>query len=135
MKPAQLLLFATSSVALAFSHKHGARLRGGSLAPEKIDDSQGLRNGHVDCPCIGIENITGHLKVELGGSIVHYPAEAGSYCSDWDNGNHQDLCLEGQTPGLDNGFCAQKWCWVDACNYKGIDTPPKVSQSGIMFQG
>mmetsp|Transcript_43552 Transcript_43552/g.79293 ORF Transcript_43552/g.79293 Transcript_43552/m.79293 type:complete len:424 (-) Transcript_43552:44-1315(-) len=85
-----------------------------------------FKGGNPKCPCIGFDNIDGDTLVDFDGKQVAYPADLGARCEAWDNGKHPTACLDGQEPGPGNGWCAQPWCYVDACK---CDLPelPKVS--------
>lgn len=85
-----------------------------------------LHFGDSRCPCIGFDNINGETTVFLDDfGEVAYPADLGARCEQWDNGMHPG-CKEGKSPGFGNDWCAQPWCYVDACN---CDIPilPKLS--------
>jgi len=82
--------------------------------------------GDTRCPCIGFDNIEGETIVAFGdGTKASYPADLGARCEAWDDGL-SPACKEGAEPGIGNGWCAQKWCYVDSCN---CDLPvlPKTS--------
>lgn len=81
--------------------------------------------GNPKCPCIGFDNVQGEVMVMIGGKFVSYPGDLGSRCHAWDNGLEPIACMPGQTPGKDNGWCAQKWCYVDPRNCD-IDVLPKM---------
>mmetsp|Transcript_29750 Transcript_29750/g.68499 ORF Transcript_29750/g.68499 Transcript_29750/m.68499 type:complete len:419 (+) Transcript_29750:105-1361(+) len=84
------------------------------------------RAGDPKCPCIGFDNIDGDTLVDFGGKQVPYPADMGARCEAWDNGRHPTSCMDGQEPGPGNEWCAQPWCYVDACKCD-LPTLPKVS--------
>jgi len=72
--------------------------------------------GDTRCPCIGFDNIDGETIVTHDDGVQStYPADLGARCEAWDDGRHPS-CKEGKEPGLGNGWCAQSWCYVDACN-------------------
>lgn len=82
--------------------------------------------GSLACPCVGFENVGGTTVAYLGDKkTVDYPLEMGGSCEAWDNGFHPS-CKKGADPGKGNGWCAQKWCYVDPCNCN-IPVPPKIS--------
>eukprot|EP00931_Biecheleriopsis_adriatica_P021251 TRINITY_DN1394_c0_g1_i6.p1 TRINITY_DN1394_c0_g1~~TRINITY_DN1394_c0_g1_i6.p1 ORF type:complete len:624 (+),score=112.37 TRINITY_DN1394_c0_g1_i6:925-2796(+) len=83
--------------------------------------------GSPKCPCVGLDNITGVTVVVVNGTTkVNYPADLGARCMAWDDGVEPLSCMEGQSPGLGAGWCAQQWCFVDPCNCD-IDVKPKTS--------
>jgi hypothetical protein len=74
--------------------------------------------GSSSCPCIGIDDLTGHIDGVVGGKKVSFPADLGAHCSAWDE----------STPGCPGqDFCAEQWCYVDPCNCAGLDELPKES--------
>mmetsp|Transcript_23094 Transcript_23094/g.65643 ORF Transcript_23094/g.65643 Transcript_23094/m.65643 type:complete len:343 (+) Transcript_23094:95-1123(+) len=82
--------------------------------------------GDTRCPCIGFDNIQGETLVSFGDKTqAASPADLGARCEAWDDGRNP-ACKEGEEPGIGNGWCGQKWCYVDSCN---CDLPvmPKVS--------
>lgn len=131
-----------SAAAAPWNH-HSASLRSSSLVAEHTESQVAVYRkkehkhfGDTVCPCIGFDNIEGETIVSLdGGKDVAYPADLGSRCEAWDDGLHPQ-CKTGQTPGLGAGWCAQAWCYVDACN---CDIPilPKVSSylPGASYRG
>jgi len=83
--------------------------------------------GFLDCPCVGLDNLSGVTTVVVNGTLkVEYPADLGAHCATWDNGLEPVSCQDGQDPGEGNGWCAQKWCFVDPCNCN-IPVKPKTS--------
>jgi len=99
--------------------------------------------GTESCPCIGISGVQGEftvlIEVNKTGETTNaqYPADVGSFCKTWDDGLDPIHCQEGQHPGKGNDWCAQPWCFVDACNCDGIPSPPKVSQMlpTVVYEG
>eukprot|EP00403_Amphidinium_massartii_P039288 CAMPEP_0178439602 /NCGR_PEP_ID=MMETSP0689_2-20121128/36252_1 /TAXON_ID=160604 /ORGANISM="Amphidinium massartii, Strain CS-259" /LENGTH=444 /DNA_ID=CAMNT_0020062159 /DNA_START=79 /DNA_END=1410 /DNA_ORIENTATION=- len=85
-----------------------------------------FKRGNPKCPCIGFDNIDGDTLVDFDGTEVAYPADLGARCEAWDNGRHPVSCQDGDDPGKGKGWCAQPWCYVDACNCD-LPTLPKVS--------
>lgn len=88
--------------------------------------------GSGDCPCVGLDNVTGRLNVTVSGSTLLLPGDLGGHCEAWDNQKHP-LCKEGGT-GPD--WCSQPWCFVDPCRCS-IPTLPKISSylSNASFRG
>jgi len=83
--------------------------------------------GKPKCKCIGIDNIEGITKVTIEGAHYDYPADLGAHCDTWDDGRHPFNCTqEGHTPGKGNGWCGQKWCYIDPCHCD-LPVPPKPS--------
>mmetsp|Transcript_73776 Transcript_73776/g.130303 ORF Transcript_73776/g.130303 Transcript_73776/m.130303 type:complete len:522 (+) Transcript_73776:60-1625(+) len=82
--------------------------------------------GNAACPCIGFDNVQGETLIFMGGKFVNYPGDLGSRCEAWDDGWEPDSCMAGQLPGKGNGWCAQKWCYVDPRNCQ-LDTFPSMS--------
>lgn len=70
--------------------------------------------GLSDCPCVGIDGVTGNTDVVIGGKIFpgKYPADIGSGCAAWDEGLYPGSC-NSSSPAL---WCSQKWCYVDKDN-------------------
>merc|ERR1719305_890099 len=83
-------------------------------------------SGHSDCPCVGINGVGGELNISIGDSQVAYPSDLGTKCDSWDDDRYTNACEDGGEPGKGNGWCAQKWCYVDPCNCEGV-TPKKSS--------
>jgi len=82
--------------------------------------------GSASCPCIGIADVPGTVTVKVGSNkTAKMPADVGAECKAWDNGVSPS-CKKGETPGEDNGWCAQPWCYVDPCKCN-LEAPPKVS--------
>uniref|UniRef100_A0A7S1WJC4 Uncharacterized protein n=1 Tax=Alexandrium catenella TaxID=2925 RepID=A0A7S1WJC4_ALECA len=77
--------------------------------------------GDDACECIGMSNMYGTVTAHINGSNYSYPADLGTYCSDWDEDRHPD-CQGSSQPD----WCSQRWCYVDPCRCN-IGTPPKVS--------
>lgn len=83
--------------------------------------------GDDRCPCIGIDNLTGSTTVVVHGNTrAEYPADTGAHCAAWDNNRNPLFCSQGQVPGVDHGWCAQSWCYVDPCNCN-LDMKPKAT--------
>jgi len=87
--------------------------------------------GSEGCPCVGID-VSGSMKPfptvaiddSKSGTWDTFPPEIGTTCSSWDE-NANSLCKGPNPPE----FCSQRWCYVDPCNCKGIDTAPKQTQN------
>jgi len=113
-----------------------AGLRAKSLALPVVSRSSGANFGNPKCPCIGFNNIEGTTTVPVDGEEVTYPGDLGARCEAWDDGYEPKHCMEGQSPGTGNGWCAQKWCYVDSCN---CDLPvlpkPSVYVPEATYQG
>eukprot|EP00933_Yihiella_yeosuensis_P038511 TRINITY_DN32447_c0_g1_i1.p1 TRINITY_DN32447_c0_g1~~TRINITY_DN32447_c0_g1_i1.p1 ORF type:complete len:387 (+),score=61.91 TRINITY_DN32447_c0_g1_i1:140-1300(+) len=95
--------------------------------------------GDPKCPCIGFEEQRGNIMVKLNASangFAKYPGNLGAHCADWDNGLEPNHCQVGQQPGENNGWCSQKWCFVDPCNCD-ISVKPKTSSylPQALYQG
>merc|ERR1740138_164620 len=59
--------------------------------------------------------------------------DVGAQCEAWDNGRFKDACENSaQVPGQGNGWCAQRWCWVDPCN---CDLPEPAIKSESFHYG
>mmetsp|Transcript_2066 Transcript_2066/g.5873 ORF Transcript_2066/g.5873 Transcript_2066/m.5873 type:complete len:375 (+) Transcript_2066:86-1210(+) len=108
-------------------HHHRHHRSEPAPAPAKKEESRPMAHfGDTGCPCIGFDNIKGETIVQFEDQVQgSYPADLGARCEAWDDGHHP-LCKEGEEPGIGNGWCAQKWCYVDSCN---CDLPvlPKTS--------
>jgi len=91
--------------------------------------------GSVKCPCVGFDGLQGDTMVKIGDDSVEFPADMGGSCQAWDDSRHPS-CMPGETPGPSNGWCAQKWCYVDPCKCD-LEVPPKTSSylRGATFQG
>jgi hypothetical protein len=88
--------------------------------------SQEQTLGSSRCPCIGVADVAGTVKVSVGDNkSADMPADVGAECKAWDNGI-SPFCKKGEEPGKDNGWCAKQWCYVDPCSCN-LDTPPKIS--------
>jgi len=105
-----------------------------TMAPTKAK-SNIVNIGSAKCPCIGINGLDGDMSLNIVGSKVAYPADLGSRCTAWDNNRHP-LCKKGGSPGVGEGWCAQKWCYVDPCNCD-ISVLPKTSDymKGAQYKG
>eukprot|EP00441_Pelagodinium_beii_P045896 CAMPEP_0197623692 /NCGR_PEP_ID=MMETSP1338-20131121/3653_1 /TAXON_ID=43686 ORGANISM="Pelagodinium beii, Strain RCC1491" /NCGR_SAMPLE_ID=MMETSP1338 /ASSEMBLY_ACC=CAM_ASM_000754 /LENGTH=416 /DNA_ID=CAMNT_0043193749 /DNA_START=64 /DNA_END=1310 /DNA_ORIENTATION=- len=88
--------------------------------------TRGSNYGLKNCPCVGLDHVEGHLAVTYNGKIASYPADLGSHCKEWDDGHTELQCGTDQTPGAGNGYCKERWCYVDACNCN-ITVQPKLS--------
>jgi len=77
--------------------------------------------GAESCRCVGIAPQPGTTKVSIKDKKVDFPADIGSTCSAWEDGNHPE-CSGAQPPS----WCSQAWCYVDPCSCK-LATPPKTS--------
>lgn len=68
--------------------------------------------GQAECPCVGIKGLPGLVRVKLEGGVeeAEYPADVGSYCHSWHNGNHPQC----RTPEQSE-YCDVRWCFVDPC--------------------
>jgi hypothetical protein len=81
--------------------------------------------GDDGCPCIGVNNVEGVIfgKVDQGDGMpdgVSFPADIGARCDTWDDDSTDPEC-----PDAD--WCSKKWCYVDACNCKGLKELPTPS--------
>jgi len=79
--------------------------------------------GNPDCPCIGLDAVFGTAVAKISSSMHPYPADIGAHCTAWDNDRYPSYCGLGETPGKDNGWCADAWCYVDPCNCNIPSTP------------
>jgi hypothetical protein len=84
----------------------------------QVDSSQW---GHENCRCVGIGPQPGNVKVDIEGKKADFPADTGSTCKAWEEGNHPE-CKGASPPS----WCSQSWCYVDPCSCKQA-TPPKTS--------
>eukprot|EP00429_Kryptoperidinium_foliaceum_P136239 CAMPEP_0176272188 /NCGR_PEP_ID=MMETSP0121_2-20121125/45586_1 /TAXON_ID=160619 /ORGANISM="Kryptoperidinium foliaceum, Strain CCMP 1326" /LENGTH=338 /DNA_ID=CAMNT_0017612355 /DNA_START=45 /DNA_END=1061 /DNA_ORIENTATION=- len=72
--------------------------------------------GDARCPCIGFDELDGETVVAFSNTTsAKYPADLGARCEAWDDKRHPD-CKEGGDPGEGEGFCEEKWCYVDSCH-------------------
>lgn len=93
----------------------------------QISTEAKLKFGNTRCPCVALDNITGDTVVMVNSTTkAYYPADLGAHCSAWDDDREPLSCKEGQNPGKNHGWCAQKWCFVDPCNCN-IHVEPKAS--------
>jgi len=96
--------------------------------------------GNEGCPCIGIDGVTGVTDAVLkdhplpGEFFVLsgvYPADLGSSCAAWDEGNHPKC-----TRGPFASWCPDKWCYVDVDNCNEQERPEENGYlPGAKFQG
>jgi len=103
LQPAKSLLGTERSGARGGRHKQG---------PAEI------LFGAIECPCIGFDNIEGVTNVSVGGVQYSYPADLGSRCEAWDHGVHPSC-----QAGSQEAWCAQQWCYVDACDCRLPELP------------
>jgi len=92
--------------------------------------------GSKDCPCVGLSGRPGHITLMYAGKEGPYKAEIGSTCSLWENGAYP-TCTVPDKDGKIPDWCYQSWCYVDACNCKGIKEAPRPTQkiAGSNFHG
>lgn len=87
--------------------------------------------GKAECRCIGFANITGSVSAGINSTFYNYPAEVGSYCSAWDNGRNPSC-----TGNSKDSWCADNWCYVDACSCNLSTVPKKLNYfEGATYQG
>eukprot|EP00927_Polykrikos_kofoidii_P032241 TRINITY_DN27529_c0_g1_i1.p1 TRINITY_DN27529_c0_g1~~TRINITY_DN27529_c0_g1_i1.p1 ORF type:complete len:1769 (+),score=232.36 TRINITY_DN27529_c0_g1_i1:539-5308(+) len=73
--------------------------------------------GHKSCPCVGFSFARGRSTVEINGTFIDYPSRLGSSCESWDNERLVGQCVtEADIPGVGQGWCVDRWCFVDPCN-------------------
>jgi len=98
------------------------------VALRAVSLKSGASYGNPKCPCVGFDNVEGTTVVSLDKTTTHpYPADLGARCEAWDNNRHPTSCKDSsQDPGLDKGWCADAWCYVDPCNCD-IPVEPKTS--------
>eukprot|EP00435_Cladocopium_sp_Y103_P027110 s882_g6.t1 len=105
-----------------------------SLAPVAaivLHTNAGYNFGSSKCPCVGFSGLEGSTTVQLNATVsTEYPANFAAYCEAWDNGRNNVSCQEGQTPGKDQGWCAEAWCYVDPCNCELDEPATKVPEEG-----
>lgn len=92
--------------------------------------------GSPTCPCVGIEGKPGHINLMYAGIEGPYKAEIGSYCGLWENGAYPTCTVPGADGNIPE-WCFETWCYVDACNCRGIAEAPRQTQklAGSNFHG
>jgi len=137
MKSTTVVLLAGSASAAVVNLRPSLRSRSVALVSLSQSDDRPIGNyGDTRCPCIGFDRVEGETMVTFtNGTEVAYPADLGARCEAWDD-DRNPSCKEGGEPGIGKGFCAQTWCYVDACNCD-IPTMPKVASyvPDARFQG
>lgn len=84
--------------------------------------------GKHGCRCIGFDHAEGKNVGKIANQTVEFPAQIGGECKAWDESIHPDC--KGSSPPT---WCAQKWCFVDACACSGLPVPPKTQGDSRYF--
>eukprot|EP00927_Polykrikos_kofoidii_P040841 TRINITY_DN34837_c0_g1_i2.p1 TRINITY_DN34837_c0_g1~~TRINITY_DN34837_c0_g1_i2.p1 ORF type:complete len:1865 (+),score=292.54 TRINITY_DN34837_c0_g1_i2:271-5595(+) len=91
-------------------------------------------SGRAGCSCVtidpGLQKENGGVMASIGGAKKLYPPGLGSRCEAWDDGLYPNACeKKAQDPGLGNGWCIKRWCYVDPCS---CDVVAKLQQPSFM---
>lgn len=83
--------------------------------------SQLPRHGSPTCQCMGLENLTGMIDMQVMGVNVKYPSDLGSTCHAWDAGRHPACNAKAS---VKPSWCSRPWCYVDPCTCTGVSSLP-----------